>query len=317
MSRPAQDHYQVLGVTQDADEKEIKQAYRKLARRYHPDHNVGDPEAEEQFKRVQEAYAVLSDPKRRADYDAQLNLHSLPQAFYAPPAPTQVFDYGGRFPQRGEDLTVTAELTFEQSITGTDLELAIQVSEACMQCGGAAVVYGSLASVCHACNGQGMLPRTRRLKVEVPAGVRDGQQLRVAGKGHGGRFGGLPGDLWVELKVQPSPVFRWRGNDLEADVWVSLYDALLGAVVEVPTLTGRAKIRLPAGTQPHTLQRLRGYGPPVVGSDERGDLYYRIKILLPQPTTEQQRSIIRQLAHVLPVEPPEPELDEDPPAPRS
>ncbi|MEX0973383.1 MAG: DnaJ C-terminal domain-containing protein [Solirubrobacterales bacterium] len=289
----AEDLYKVLGVAKKASDDEIKKAYRKLARKYHPDRNPDDAAAEEKFKQVQGAYDTLSDPEKREQYDSG-GMHGAfggaeagRNPFTAGPAGSGGFvDIGdllssmfggggggasgrrGFPPQPGRDLETEVQLGFKQALNGA--EVAVPGA------GG------------------------KRYKAKIPAGVRNGARIRLAGKGEPGPEGGPPGDLYVVTRVSPSPVFRrLDGGNLEVTVPISVTEALRGATIEVPTLDGTKKVKVPPGTRHGTIQRLRGEGAPKPRGKGRGDIRYRLEIELPKELTEEQRKAVDELAEAL------------------
>lgn len=283
----ADDLYKVLGVSKKASDDEIKKTYRKLARKYHPDRNPDDAAAEEKFKEVQGAYDTLSDPEKRKEYDSggrAFEGFGGHGPFTAGPAGQGGFvdlgDLGGLFssmfggggprdfPQPGRDLETEVPLSFKQAIDGAQLTVP--------GAGG------------------------KRYKVNIPAGVKDGARIRLAGKGEAGPRGGPPGDLYVVTRVSASPVFRrLDGGNLEVTVPITIAEALRGATIEVPTLEGTKKIKVPAGTRHGTIQRLRGEGPPKPRGKGRGDIRYRLEIEMPQELTEEQQEAVDKLAEAL------------------
>jgi DnaJ-class molecular chaperone len=279
----AEDLYKVLGVSKKASDDEIKKAYRKLARKYHPDRNPDDPAAEERFKEVQGAYDTLSDSEKREEYDSGGSFAGFGERqgpFSAGPAGAggvfvdlgDIFSMFGRgggqrdWPeQRGRDLETEVRLSFGQAIDGTQLKVP-----------GAA---------------------GKRYTMKIPAGVRDGTRIRLAGKGEAGPRGGPPGDLYVTTRVTPSPVFkRLDDGNLEVTVPITIAEALRGGTIEVPTLKGTKKIKVPAGTRHGTVQRLRGEGPPKPKGRGRGDIRYRLEIEVPNELTEAQEVAAEKLA---------------------
>jgi len=288
----ADDLYKVLGVSKGASDAEIKKAYRKLARRYHPDRNPDDAAAEEKFKQVQGAYDTLSDPEKREAYDSGggmfggggpggpgygpftagpagqggfVDLGDLGEIF------SSMFGGGGRRqprPQRGADLETEVPLSFKQSIEGTEVRVP--------GAGG------------------------KTLKAKIPAGVRNGSRIKIAGKGEASPSGGPPGDLYVVARVLPSPVFkRLDDGNLEVTVPIGVAEALRGGTIEVPTLSGTKKIRVAPGTKHGTIQRLSGEGAPRPRGKGRGDIRYRLEIELPKELSEEQRKIVDELAESL------------------
>ncbi len=347
----ARDHYQVLGVSKKASPEEIKKAYRKLARQYHPDRNPGDSKAEERFKQVQEAYSVLSDPEKRKQYDSG----GMFAGFGAGPGrgfgggPGFASDLGDIFstffgrgrgrgaePAAGRDLETEVSLSFEQAVEGTDVAVTVPKAATCTTCGGSGAKPGTSPQVCPRCGGRGIdaqsqglfsisqpcprcggegrlisdpcgscggsgLTRQRkRYRVNIPAGVRDGTRIRLPGKGEDAPRGGPPGDLYVITRVAPSPVFRYRPDgNLEVTVPITIAEAIQGATVEVPTLRATKRIRVPAGTQHGTMQRLRGEGPPRPGGRGNGDILYRLEIEIPRSLDRAQRRALDELAKSL------------------
>ncbi len=294
------DYYAVLGVKKDATEKEIKQAYRKLARRYHPDVNPGNKEAEEKFKEISEAYEVLSDPGKRQKYDRfGKDWARFEQGFGGPGGPGG-FRYE-QYPGGGFDFDMGAgsfsdffEMLFgprgagARDIRGADVESEIQVTlkEA---------FEGATKSISVATM-PGEPPR--RLEVKIPKGVDDGSRIRLAGEGAPGPTG-KRGDLYLIVRMQPDPQFERKGDDLYRDVVVPFTTAALGGEIRVPTLTGSLTMTLPPGTQGTQTFRLSGQGMPRLRGGGRGDLYARIRISVPKNLTERQRELIRELADTL------------------
>ena len=360
---PQRDPYAVLGVDRKATQDEIKKAYRKLARQYHPDRNPDDPKAEERFKEIQSAYDIVGDADKRKQYDRG-------GIFFGsggrPGAGTGAgqgggfggFDAGGfgdilsnlfgggrtgettgagRRPrsERGGDLEAEVAITFEQSIEGAQVPLSVfqpqrcgtchgtgakpgtapkvcprcqgrglesqgqglfSISQPCTQCGGAGTV---IEDPCPTCHGEGAVRTQKNYRVNIPAGVREGSRVRLAGKGEPGRNGGPAGDLYVVTHVPDNPVFKRKGDNVEVEVPLTIPEAIRGAEVEVPTLNGRKKLRVPAGTKHGTVQRLRGEGPPRLGSKGRGDIHYRFHIQVPKSLTEEQREAVDRLSEVM------------------
>jgi molecular chaperone DnaJ len=353
------DLYKALGVDKKASADEIKKAYRKLARQYHPDRNPDDAKAEERFKEVQHAYDVLSDPDKRKQYDRG----GLFGPFGGgPQGAGQGFDSaafgdifsnifgGGAAPrgrpraERGRDVEAEVGLSFEQSLKGVQVPVTLTTSATCPTCSGTGAKPGTAPKVCPRCNGRGIesqgqglfsisqpcsqcggsgaviedpcatcsgsgqVRKDRRLKVNVPAGVRDGSRVRIAGKGEQGRNGGPDGDLYVITRVSPSPVFKRKGDDVEVEVPITIPEALRGADVEVPTLSGRKTLRVPPGTRHGTLQRLRGEGPPRLGGKDNGDIHYRFLIDVPQELDAEQSELVDKLSATMNGDDPRAEL---------
>jgi molecular chaperone DnaJ len=344
-----EDLYAVLGVDRKASADEIKKAYRKLARQYHPDRNPGDEKAEERFKQVQQAYDTLSDPEKRRQYDSG-GVFGIGGAGGGPFGGagggfasdlgdifSTIFNRGGgprdAESARGRDLETEVRLTFDQAVRGTQASVTVPKSERCQTCGGTGAEPGTSPVVCprcngrgidsqsqgffsisqpcpqcggagqiiehpcHTCGGSGLTRQTKRYKVNIPAGVKDGTRIRLAGRGEAGPRGGPPGDLFVTARVSPSPVFRQlEDGNLEVTVPITIPEALRGGTVEVPTLNGTKRIRVPAGTQHGTVQRLRGEGPPRPGGRGRSDIRYRLEIDIPRDLSKEQKHAVDALA---------------------
>jgi molecular chaperone DnaJ len=355
------DYYKTLGVDKKATPEEIKKAYRKLARQYHPDRNPDDKKAEARFKEISQAYDVLGDPDKRKQYDSG----SGPFATGAGPGGGfggfGNFDFdassmgdilsnlfggagGGRGArqrqraERGADLEAQVSISFEQSVSGAQVPLQVPMQARCDTCHGTGAKPGTTPSVCPRCEGRGVetqgqgafsisqpcsrcggsgtviedpcptcrgsgaVRTVKRLRVNIPAGVRDGSRIRIAGKGEPGRNGGPPGDLYLITHVTASPVFKRKGANFEIEVPLSIPEALRGAEVQVPTLLGGTKtLRVAPGTAHGTVQRLRGEGPPKLGSGSppaRGDLHYRFVIDVPKQLSSDQQSAVDELSKV-------------------
>jgi molecular chaperone DnaJ len=352
-----QDHYKVLGVERKATADEIKKAYRKLARQYHPDKNPGDAKAEERFKQISQAHDILGDPDKRKEYDRQLTnpFSNVGRGGTGQPG----FDTGGfgdilsdlfgqaagrrgggggRGPnpraEQGRDLEAEVTIGFEQAIAGAQVPISVPTYERCATCGGTGAKPGTAPIVCPRCNGRGVESEgqglfsisqpcsrcggagtviedpcptchgegrrrtVKKYRVNVPAGVREGSKIRLAGKGEPGRNGGPAGDLYVITHVQESPVFERKGDNVEVEVPLTLPEALRGAEIEVPTLDGRKTLRVPPGTRPGSIQRLRGEGPKRLGKAGRGDIRYRFVLDLPDKLTPEQEVAVDEMAKV-------------------
>jgi len=325
----AKDYYEVLGVSRKATEKEIKQAYRRLARKYHPDVNSGDKSAEARFKEINAAYEVLSDPEKRKKYDrfgenwqyadqfTQAGRQSGPFGDFARQGGYTIFDYGdlgseagdlgdilgnifggfgarttSRRPRRGQDIEHPIEVTLEEAYHGSTRTIELQAESPCDVCGG----KGAIANApCYACRGLGRVLKPQRLEVKVPAGVRDGSRIRMAGKGGPGYSGGSSGDLYLVVSVRPHHVFQRKDSDLHVEVPVSLIDIMLGGEVDVPTLKGKVALKIPPETQNGKVFRLAGQGMPRMGDTRKGDLFAKVRVILPEKLTERERELFRQL----------------------
>jgi molecular chaperone DnaJ len=312
------DYYAILGVDKKATAKEIKQAYRKLARKYHPDVNPGDKSAEAKFKEINSAHEVLSDPEKRKKYDQfgenWQHADQFAQAGrqqgtwgYSPGGTTFEFtDVGGegfgsifdsilgglggrrsRRPQRGRDLEHPVEVSLEEAFHGAARILETQVEEACPSCKGQG---------CAACGGLGAVMRPKRLEVKIPHGVRNGSRVRIAGKGGPGYGGGSPGDLYLLVSVKSDKRFHRTGDDLEVEVPVPLMEAILGGEVQVPTLGGKKlALKIPPETQNGKVFRLAKQGMPHLGRDGRGDLLANVKVVLPTKLSAQEKQLFEEL----------------------
>ena len=300
------DYYTLLNIDRQATEEQIKKAYRKMAMKYHPDRNKDNPKAEDQFKKVSEAYAVLSDNEKRKQYDRfgadgfrqkfsqedifrNFNSDEIFQKFGFRPSGGDPFqgihemfsgggfgqNFGdifggqhGRKPksQKGEDLEASLPVTFEEAALGAEKRVVIQ--------------------------GTGKREETT---VKIPPGIVHGKKLRLRGKGYPSRSGGKPGDLYIKIQMQPHPIFHREKDDIVVDLEISLTDALLGAVKEVPTLTSPKNLKIPPGTQSHSKLRLKGLGISHASGEPKGDQLVRILIKLPRELTEEQREMVLAL----------------------
>ncbi len=334
------DYYSILGVPKGAPEKDIKAAYRKLARKYHPDVNPGDKSAESRFKEINEAYEVLSDPDKRKKYDqygsdfenaeayARAREQARQQSSWfgrgagaGSPYTTyenvdmgdlnEVFEslfkgFGGtagtrtgsrRSARRGEDIQHPLEISLEEAFNGTRRVLDLQTESVCPACQGMGRVKNGL---CGQCGGQGRIIKPRRLEVKIPAGVRDGSKVRIAGEGNPGS-GGPNGDLYLVIKVAPHPLFKLEGDDLTVDVPVSLTTAVLGGEVQVPTLKGsKLALKIPPETQNGKVFRLARQGMPRLNDTARGDMLARVSVVLPVNLTEKERGLFEQFKALRP-----------------
>ena len=357
-----EDYYALLGVGRGADEAEIKRAFRKLARKYHPDANPGNAEAAEKFKEVSLAYSVLSDPEKRARYD-QLG-HQAFQAAQSGGAPGDGFaggfggmdiedlfqsvlgdaffggGRGGRRrsgPQRGADLQVQLQVSLEEVAAGVrGREFTIPRTEGCEACGGTGAAKGGQRTTCPTCrgagrvrmarttpfgqlvteqgcttcggsgsvverpcpecHGQGRRRRRRTLTVDIPAGVDTGHRLRLANAGEAGEKGGPSGDLYIDIVVAPHPVFRREGQDIITDLRIGIALAALGGEAEVDTLDGKATVRVPEGTQPGDVLRVKGRGLVAVHGRDRGDARVVVQVEVPRHLTQKEREALRRYA---------------------
>lgn len=377
------DYYETLGVSRDAKEDEIRKSYRKLARKHHPDLNPGDKAAEERFKKVQEAYDILSDPKKRQVYDqygfysdnippggpggggasgagaGQPGMgfggfdfseyvnnggaagHAGGSAGAGTGAFRDIFSqfFGGRRgeaagggPEKGADLEYGLDIDFWQAIRGTQVRLSVARQETCETCHGSGTVGGSstvcpecdgtgnvtqmagamkfsltcprcdgkgrLRNVCPTCHGDGLLSKPETVEVRIPPGAQSGSRLRVAGKGNAGHMGGAPGDLYITVRVEPHAFFQREGDDIHIQVPVTVSEAGLGAKIEVPTIDGRALLKVPQGTQNLQKFRLREKGVMNSRKNQRGDEIVEVVIQAPKVQDERTRELLRQLSQV-------------------
>jgi molecular chaperone DnaJ len=326
------DYYDLLGVKRDASEKEIKQAYRRLARKYHPDVNAGDKSAEAKFKEINTAYEVLSNKENRQKYDKygdkwqyadQFEQAERQQAQYRrySRGGGETFHFGGDIggldsifdelfggmrgrsfhrrsqPSRGLDLESPIEVTLEEAHSGTSRTISLQMEEPCPVCKGSGMIQNL---PCSTCRGSGTVPKIKRLEVKIPAGVATGSRIRIAGKGQPSYGGGTSGDLYLKITVRPHAKFERRGDDLHTEVPVPLMTAVLGGEVQIPTLKGKLALKIPAETQNGRVFRLSGQGMPHLGKSARGDLIAKVSVVLPTKLTEKEKELFRQLSEARP-----------------
>jgi len=343
------DYYKILGVKKDASPDEIKKSFRQLARKFHPDLNKGSKEAEEKFKEINEAYQVLGDPQKKAQYDQVGHAAFRPGDFagYQPPSYEDLFrDFGlgdifdafsGTSPRAarqrsGADLRYEIDISLADAFYGTKNTVGVPHHFACGACHGMGADSGSVRDCptcngtgevrsvqrsgnrqmvnitvcptcrgqgkiidkpCDACKGKGTVSKIRRIEVSVPRGVQDGQFLRIPGEGEPGENRGPPGDLYAVIHIRPDRTFERKGADLYSSVVISLGTALLGGEVDLPTITGAAHLKIPPGTQSHTLFRLREQGMPYLNSDSRGDLLVKAIVNIPQKLSKKQEDLIK------------------------
>ncbi len=376
-----QDYYELLGVPRKATAKELRAAYRKLARKYHPDLNPGDKSAEEKFKQIQEAYDTLSDTKKRQMYD-QFGFNvpgpggAAGAGYGGGASPEDIhfdfggFDFGGgggtgaggagggagfrdlfsqffrgasaapRADERqpGDDLEYQIDITFAEAMRGAVKKLSFTRLDVCNVCHGTGVApgdekvcptcggsgqvtqtsgkmrfqitcsrcggTGKLRTVCRNCGGEGRIARMETLDVRIPPGAQTGSRVRVAGRGNAGLHGGPPGDLYIVMRVEPHPFFERRGDDLFTVVPITVPEASLGAKVEVPTIDGRAQVRIPPGTNSGKKLRLREKGAPSARhSGKRGDQIVEVQVVVPKPEDERVRNLLKELSKIDPEDP--------------
>lgn len=350
------DYYEVLGVSKQASADELKKAFRKMARQYHPDANPDKKDTEEKFKEIAEAYEVLSDPEKRANYDRFGHAANNGQGFGGFEGGFgggfgdlgglgDIFDmfFGGggrnrRGPEKGSDLRLDMEISFEEAAFGLEKDIKVPRNEECGTCGGTGAAPGTKAQACSACNGSGQIQyaqntpfgrvvqsrtcdrcrgagkiiekpcptchgagqvrKTRSIHVKIPAGVDSGTRLRVSGEGESGLRGGPRGDLYVYIYVKAHKFFRREGNDVIVEIPVSFSQAALGDEIEVDTLDGKARVKVPEGTQSGSVFRLRGRGIPDLHGHGRGDQHVRVKVVTPTRLTEKQKELMLEFARL-------------------
>ncbi len=358
MPQSKRDYYEVLEIGRDASDADIKKAYRKLAKQYHPDVNPGDKNAEAKFKEVNEAYEVLSDPKKRARYDQYGHAGVDPNSFGGAGAGFGDFDFGGigdifetffgggfgrstrsrNGPQKGADIKYSMQLTFEEAAFGVEKEISINRHENCSTCNGTGAKPGTspetckhcngtgqiqyrqstpfgqfvnvktcdvcrgdgkiITSPCPDCSGKGRVKKTVRRKVNIPAGIDDGQTISLRGEGEPGMRGGPAGDVYITIAVKPHAIFRRQGNDVVCEMPITFVQAALGAELEVPTLDGKVKYTIPEGTQTGSIFRLKNKGIPYLRGNGRGDQYVKVEIDVPKKLNEKQKELLRQFAEI-------------------
>lgn len=303
------DPYQVLEIDRDADPVSVRRAYQKLARRYHPDLYPGDPDAEHRFLEIARAYRILSDPELRRRHDVGLPAAERPggpsPAVGRGKAATARFTYESflevhaewtaseeEVEPRGDDLVAEITLDFAEAVRGTVTSFSLQRERECEECGGGGESVTS--APCERCAGRGLVVDLDRIRVRIPPGVDDGTRLRLPGKGNVDPEGGEAGDLFLTVRVRPHAYFRRRGLDVDGDLPVTFAEAALGADVEVPTLDGPVRVRLPAGTSGGQRFRLRGRGVRLSGG-RTGDHYYSVRIVVPGEVDEETRTLIERL----------------------
>ena len=365
MAQEKRDYYEVLGVSKGASEDEIKKAYKKLARKYHPDMNPGDKEAEEKFKEVNEANEVLSDPDKKARYD-QFGFAGVDPSYGAGAGGpgwgdgAAGFDFGdlgdifGSFfgggfggaqrrnpnaPQRGESIRAAVTVTFTEAAFGCEKEITVERSEQCPTCKGNGCAAGTTPEVCPTCHGsgsvqtrrqtpmgvfastapcskcggtgriihqpcpdchgQGRVRKRRSIKVNIPAGIDDGQTISLRGQGHAGRNGGPSGDLLITVMVQPHEIFRREGTSVFCEAPITYAQAVLGGTLEIPTIDGKVKYDIPEGTQTGSVFRLRGKGIPALNGRGRGDQYVTVNIETPKNLNKEQKEALKKFSDLL------------------
>ncbi len=319
------DYYNILGVSKSATDKEVKSAYRKLARQYHPDVNPGDSKAEAKFQDINEAYETLSDSEKRQQYDqfgsSWRNFQGAPGGGRPGGGPGgQPFDFdfsnvdfgggggggmgdlfeqmfgkgrGRKRPSQGGHARADVEVSLEEAFHGASKTLTVTSQVGCPACGGAGVGRGG---VCPACGGSGRRSEDSKLEVKIPAGVTDGAKIRVKGRGEPGQMGGTPGDLYLTIHLRRHPDFEVKGRDLYLPAKVDLFTAVLGGKIEVSTLKGKVDLKVPAGTQGGAKFRLTGFGLPGQAGKPAGNLFVEAQIAIPEKLTDEQREAFSKLS---------------------
>jgi DnaJ-class molecular chaperone len=344
MAVKTRDYYEVLGLGRNADDNQVKAAYRKLARKFHPDLNPGDKASEDRFKELQEAYDVLSDAEKRKLYDQYgENWRAVQQGGGAPPpgwegfragsgeAPGAGFDFSGfdfggfrtgaaggggfdifeelfgraggagahrtgaRRGRRGQDVEAQLELSLEEAHRGGRHSLQLQAAESCSTCQGTGVINNN--QVCQTCGGAGQVLRPRTIEVNIPKGVRDGSTIRLSGQGGAGANGAQSGDLYLHIQLRTHPTFKVRGDDLEVEIPLAPWEAVLGTKIEVPTIDGQVEMTIPPGTQSNQRLRLRGQGLNK-RKGGRGDEYVRLRVVVPKHVTAEEQRLFEELHKV-------------------
>ncbi|HEX9021255.1 MAG TPA: molecular chaperone DnaJ [Nitrospirota bacterium] len=360
------DYYEVLGIDRKASEADVKKAFRKLARKYHPDINPGDKTAEQKFKELNEAYEILSDSKKRQQYD-QFGHAAFDAGFsqgagagqgfggFTQDARGAEFFRGGGFedifgnifggqarprgPSKGEDITYAVEIDLEDAIFGKTMQVDLRRDVTCSTCGGSGAQSGTSRRTCptckgsgsvskgmgfmqvsqvcptcrgegtinpnpcRTCGGSGIVPKSERLNVKIPAGVDNGSKVRVAGMGEPGERGGPPGDVYIVTRVRPHSYFERKGDNLYSEARVTVKEAALGGKIDIPTVDGMVSLTLPQGVQSGQQLKLKGKGVPHLGGGGVGDHYVTIKVVTPTGLDEKGKELLRELDRMHPSDP--------------
>ena len=324
MPEQKRDYYEVLGVSRGASDDELKKAYRKLAKQYHPDLNPDDKVAATKFKEINEAYEVLSDKDKRSRYDQFGHAGVDPNFGAGGPG-----GYGGGFggfdmgdidlgdifgsffgggfgggaqranpnaPKKGDTLRAAVTITFEEAAFGCEKEIVLTRSETCDTCKGSGCAAGTTAEVCPDCHGSGQVRKQRKITVSIPAGIDNGQAISLRGQGGAGKNGGPAGDLLISVTVKPSDKFRRDGTAVYLEQNVTFAQAALGAKLTIPTIDGDVEYTMPEGTQPGTTFRLRGKGIPSVNGRGRGDQFVTVRVRVPTALSHEQKEALKAYA---------------------
>lgn len=353
----SKDYYDALGVARDASSEDIRKAYRKMARKYHPDVNKS-PDAERKFKEVTEAYEVLRDPQKKANYDrfgtadpGAAGAGASGFGGFGAGAGAGDFGFGDIFdmffggsrrnphaPRQGADLEYRLTIDFKDAVFGREMDISIPRTETCGNCHGSGAKPGTrpetcsrcqgtgqsetvqntpfgrivnkrvcqdcsgrgkiIKEKCEECSGSGQVKKRRKIHINIPSGIDEGKQLRVSGEGEPGLNGGPPGDLYITIKVRPHDFFKRQGDNITCELPITFVQAALGDEIVVPTLKGRAKIKIPAGTQTGTEFRLRGKGVPRLYGRGYGDQQIRVKVVTPTGLSEEQKRLLREFGNL-------------------
>ncbi len=302
------DYYEVLGVSKNATNDELKKAYRKLAIKYHPDKNPGDKTAEQRFKEAANAYGVLSDSKKRKMYDLRGSAGLDDMGFHGFESSADIFNnfgdifgdiFGNRSyrertrPQKGPDLRHDITISFTDAALGSERQLRFTKSEACDTCNGTGAKNGA-STVCPQCNGEGRVAKTRSLSVKIPVGINNGSALKLSGQGEAGIRGGRAGDLYIHVKIASHPYFEREGLNIRYDAHIPFTKAALGGEIEIPTLNGKATLKVPKCTQSNQTLRMSGQG--IKTKDGRtGNQLVKIVIDMPKKLSERQEELLKEL----------------------
>lgn len=352
------DYYEILGVDRGASDADIKKAYRKLAKQYHPDVNPGDKVAETKFKEANEAYEILSDSQKRAQYDKFGHAGTDPNGFGGFGGGYSDIDFGNigdifesffgggsgfgrsskakKGPQKGNDLKYSMDISFEEAAFGVEKEISINRTENCATCSGTgskpgtepatckhcngtgqtqykqSTPFGQFVNIktcdvcggegkiitdpCHTCSGKGRIRKNVKLKINIPAGIDDGQAISLRGEGDPGMRGGPSGDLYISIRVRPHSLFQRQGTDVICEIPITFVQAALGSELDIPTLDGKVKYTIPEGTQTGTVFKIKGKGIPFIRGNGRGDQYLKVNVEVPQRLNERQKEILREFA---------------------